>query len=272
MQLPPQPLGGFQHVAGNADPPISLVPDLLQQPPGRERDIQLAAVEVGVCGPPQQHAAGELSVSSGSAGLLVVGLRGGRRTPVDHQPDRRLVYPHAEGASGDNDVNPISQEIVQSGCTGSLGETGMVRRGPVAGFHECTGYGFRAAPGRSVDDGHGIVSLQKTEQSLQPLLLTGDTYRTEPEIPPVERPEMQCVARPEPERARDFLPHAGRGASGERYRLGLAQPISSARQPAVAGTEIMSPFGNAVRLVHHQQPRPSASGQELFAEALEPLW
>ena len=78
-------------------------------------------------------------------------------------------------------------------------------------------------------------------------------------------------ARPEPERARDLLPHAGRGASGERHGLGLAQPIAGPRQLPVAGPEIVAPLGNAVRLVHHQQPGRMPCRRELLAQALEPL-
>ena len=63
----------------------------------------------------EQDAAGELAVASRAPRLLIVGLRRRRQGPVHHQPDRRLVDAHAEGAGGDDQIEAVVQEIIEDG-------------------------------------------------------------------------------------------------------------------------------------------------------------
>src|SRR3954469_9632995 len=82
---------------------------------------------------------------------------------------------------------------------------------------------------------------------------------------------MQPTIPPEPETAGDLVSHLGRCAPGEGACLRITQPKTGASELPVTGAEVMSPFRNAVRLIHHQQARLNSLALELDAQSLQPL-
>src|SRR5437762_1798328 len=81
----------------------------------------------------------------GSPGLLIVGLRRGRRTPVHYEANIGLVDAHTESGGGNDDVDPIGQKVGQRFGTMRLGKPRMIgncsmtrlrqgKRDPLTGF------------------------------------------------------------------------------------------------------------------------------------------
>ena len=82
---------------------------------------------------------------------------------------------------------------------------------------------------------------------------------------------MQRVSLPEPQGARNLLPHLGGGTPGERDCLWPSQPIPHPGKLSEAGTKVVPPLRDAMRLVDDQQPGANATTLELEAQPVETL-
>src|SRR3954452_20308354 len=82
---------------------------------------------------------------------------------------------------------------------------------------------------------------------------------------------MQLMIPPEPEATSDLVPPLACSSPGQRESLWISQPKTGASELPVTGAEVVSPFRNAVRLIHHQQARLNSLGLELNAQSFQPL-
>src|SRR3954468_6608852 len=82
---------------------------------------------------------------------------------------------------------------------------------------------------------------------------------------------MQPTIPPEPETAVDLRSHLARCAAGEGECLRITESKTGASKLPVTGPEVMSPFRNAVRLIHDEQSRLNSLALELDAQSLQPL-
>ena len=60
----------------------------------------------------QQHHLGVVDAAPGPADLLVVGDRRLRRAEVHHEAEVGLVEPHAQGAGGDQRLDPVGEQVL----------------------------------------------------------------------------------------------------------------------------------------------------------------
>jgi len=90
-QFPAQSLDRFRDCAGQPARDRRVGPGTLDQLRLGKGDIQLPVMNAGVMLVPKDDAPAGLPVPARTACLLVVRLRSGRRHPVHHQPDIRLV-------------------------------------------------------------------------------------------------------------------------------------------------------------------------------------
>ena len=117
---------------------------------------------------------------------------------MHYQPHVGLVDAHAEGAGGDDDVNPILKEIIQSDPTQQLAQTGVVGSRPVPRFTQGAGNCLGAPSGGGVHDGHDVVAVEQPKQRRQTLPLALHPHSPEPQVGPIEGAQMQRVAFTKP--------------------------------------------------------------------------
>ena len=108
---------------------------------------------------------------------------------MHHQPDRRLVDSHAEGAGGDHQIEAVVQEGVEDGGAPGPVEAGVVGRGPVARRRHRPGDRLGEPAGGRVDDGHPVVASEEPQQRVQ-ALAPAHGHDPEPEIGAIEGREM----------------------------------------------------------------------------------
>ena len=214
---------------------------------------------LGVLAAEQQHAAGGLAVASGPAGLLHVVLQRARDVGMDHQPDVRLVDPHAEGVGRGDDPEPAVAETLLHLLLPLRLEAGveMVR------VHSARGEELRhllgSAARRAVDDRARNVArrqaLFQQRQDVGVLAVLSGLDHLEGEVV-AERPavdQLQLDPEARPEMVEDVAQHARLGRRGQadhgRRRSVAAELPDEAADVAVVGPEILAPFREAMRLV-----------------------
>ena len=236
---------------------------------GRKRERGEVGPDVTVLQGRQQHhrrARARGDPAAGAADLLVVGDRRLRRPQVDDEAQRR-VEAHAERGRRDQGLDPPRDQVVlEREALGGLGLPGVRRHG-VPPAAEVVGHLLRGRDREAVDDaGPGLLG-EVVGQPRQPLLSRAQPHHPEPQGVAVERAaQHQHVGA---QLLRDVGGDPGVGGGGGRQHGDAVGQLGQQRaQPPVVGPEVVSPVGDAVRLVDDQQAGGRGQpGQHLVAEA-----
>ena len=212
------------------------------------RPVQEGPVDPSIVSRVKSHAERGSAVPPSSPGLLIVVLDGSGKLVVDNQSNIRPVDPHSEGVRRHDDRAPIREEILLDPGPLLGRETGVVclgtnpvssQRGPDA-FH----------PGSSggVDES-GPANLRE-EPSNRAILL--DPFPNPPDRPlevwPIKA-SHDSHRTPHSERGLDVAPDSGRGSRGQRHDR-RSEKGAGLSQLAIGRTEVVTPHGNTVRLIH----------------------
>ena len=193
---------------------------------------------------------------------------------MHHQAHVVLVDPHTEGIGGADHLQLASDEgVLDAAFLGHL-EPGMETLGAPALGLEMAGQFLHPAPTRGIDHGRALLAQMFLEQGVEPrelLLATGEQdveLQVRALLPTLEQtqrdPEflLEVLA--------DLLDHLGLGGRREagdrrhRHALALGQLADEARGVEIVGPEVMTPLGEAVRLVEH--PGADLAALEHLAE------
>ena len=187
------------------------------------------------------------SVAAGATGLLVIALQALGHVVVDYEADVGLVDAHTEGDGGHNHIGPFHQEIVLVCCAGGGVQAGVVgtRLDAVHIEQFCQLLYLLAA--QAVDDAAlaGIILYELYNLALG-LGLFADFII---EIRPVER-RLEHPGLCHSQILLDIALDLGSGGGGERYHRRLSDLRHYLVYAAVFRTEVVAPFGDAVRLVY----------------------
>ena len=209
------------------------------------------------CGPVQQPRLCGLTVATGAADLLVVGVERDRRVGVEHPAHVGLVDPHAERDRGRDDPRRAVQELRHRPAPRGGAQPGVVQRCPLARGHERLPRGLGARVGGGVDDPRAAELARGLRD--QPLLVMARARVLDGELDvrPVEVTDhLLGVAQPEP--PADLAPHRRRRGGGERDPHAHPELVGLRAEPQVVGPEVLPPLADEMRLVHDEQPRAGA--------------
>ena len=221
-------------------------------PAGREEPPQpdvLRAIE--------EHCLRGLAVAARAPDLLVVRVERLRDLAVEHPADVGLVDPHAEGGRGDDHLQIRVHEPLLHGVALAGLHAGVVGGGGHAALAQRSGELLGLPARRDVDDPRLRRRLHRVHQRTQLALgppLAVEALDREPDVGPVEAAhEHGRIAQPEP--LDDLLAHRRRRRRGEGEDRGPPERLRRRSDAQVLGPEVVAPFGDAVRLVDHQQRR-----------------
>ena len=229
----------------------------LRQPAmGREAELPLHIIRRI-----QEDTAGGLLIATGAAGLLHVVFQRARNVGVQDQPHVGLVDAHAEGVGGDHDPQLAVDEAPLQVLLG-LGRNLAVKGGRGVSLVPQEGSQFLGlAAAGAVDDGaSGGIGRQVVRQDVVDMGELGrgrrfDHHEIEIATLAAAVQHLQRNTHLIAKILDDLGHHIGFGRRGEaqhrRQRL-LARPLADeASDVAVIGPKVMSPFGQAMRLVQH---------------------
>ena len=222
-------------------------------------------LDLRVLGAGEQHPVGPVDGPAGPAHLLVVGDGRPGRLEVDDEVDVRVVVAHAEGRGGDHHLERARTEPfldVAAARRPSIRRCRWRRRSP--GCRSQAPDPFGVADGQAVDD---PATGEGRDGGGQP----GHALAPGREAAPPAEPGSRGRAVPA-DSSRSFTqllghvghhPVVGRGGGAQHRDVGR-QGLDDARQAPVVGPEVVSPVGDAVHLVDHQEPQVAEQvGQHL---------
>ena len=223
----------------------------VEQPPARDYVTLI----------PEQGASGGLPVASGPARLLVVSLDALRHIVVYHISHIGLVNAHTEGVGGYNHLHLVVDEV-------------PLRSLPVLGIHACVvaggtnadlgqviGQGFGLLTGGAVDDARFVLVLPGVPGNPTVLVFGLQLDHIKEEVGTIE-PRHSHVRVVQAQHVYDVATHllGGRGGEG-RNRRPLRKGPDEVADTQVGGTEVLSPLGYTVSLVHSQEGYPHTLGE-----------
>ena len=222
-----------------------------------------------ISGGVEQHALGLGAVPPGASGLLVIGLQALGHVVVHDVGDVGLVYAHAEGVGGHHDLGAVELEVLLAAAALGVGEPGVVLHGGKARAAEPGADLFHLRARGAVD--YPAASAPAGEEIPQLRELVRRAAHVEEEVRPVKARD-QHVRLVEAQQADDVLAHLGRGRGGEGRDDGTpGQGADAGRYLEVAGSEILAPVGDAVRLVHGDERDLGPAERIGKGGALQPL-
>jgi hypothetical protein len=176
---------------------------------------------------------------------------------VDHVPQVRLVEPHAERGGRDQRLDPVREQVRLGHL--ALGRVGLAGVGPdvEAGRAQVLRDLLRGGDGEAVDDPGALERRQVLRQPRQLRGRVGQAHDGQVEAGPVERPaqHQDVVAHGGAELLGDVGRHPGVGGRGRREDRDAGGQLAQERaDPPVVGAEVVSPVGDAVRLVDDDEP------------------
>ena len=165
---------------------------------------------------------------------------------MDHQADVRLVYAHAERNSGDDDRDPVSDEVFLGAAAGLAVQPGVVRAGRQSLLVQVLGQLLGFPAGEAVDDGGLVRPLPEQRQQQSPGVRFG-LHRIA-QVASVEAgqkdlPPLQVKL------ADDVLAHLFGGSGGQGNHRDRREFLTQQLQIPVVGAKLVAPFGDAVGLV-----------------------
>ena len=213
--------------------------------------------------------AGE-AVAAGAPDLLVVRLQRARNVEVGHEPDVRLVDAHAERVGGYNDRRVPAHEAFLRRRPVRVRHPRVVTDGVDAGRAQGAHHLLHVLARGGIDDARSAGARER-DQPPQLVLVAGDPQDLDEEVGAIE-PGDEHLGVAQLERVGDVAAHFRRGRCRQRQHPFRRQRFARPRELLVFGAEIVSPRGDAVRLVDRQQGHPHSSHGGEERGRLEPLW
>lgn len=196
-----------------------------------------------------------IHTTPGTPHLLVIGNRRRRRPKVHHETEIRLVKTHTERGSGDQGLHPVRQQVLLRL------QPVRVLRLPRIGSHWIPALPqercdlLRGRHRQRVDDPRTLQITQPLPQPRQPMRRVRQLQHTQPQALPVQRPPQdQGVPAPRAQLLCDVRGHPRvRSRRRGQHRHSRRQLRQHRAQPPVVRPEIVTPVGNTVRLIDHEQ-------------------
>ena len=191
-----------------------------------------------------------IAITSGPARFLIIALHVFRQIKVCHKAHVGLVDAHAESHRSHHDGAFVPPEGLLHAHTLRIGQACMVGFGLHAFFlKECGGLFDFSARGPVDDPRLPLMAAEKRKQLGMRFLFGQDMIE---QVRAVERsPDQPGLPQAEP--GKDVSLHLGRGRSRERRHRALGEPLDKPGKRQIIRAEIMSPLGNAVRLVDGEE-------------------
>ncbi|MDT4848206.1 hypothetical protein FQZ97_822920 [compost metagenome] len=171
---------------------------------------------------------------------------------MHHLADVAFVDAHAEGDGGDHDVDLAGHELALQGFPRLVGHAGVVGAGGDATLAQALGDLFGSLLQGHVDDGRLSGARRQPVHQAAQLVVAGHRLDQQVEVAAVET-GGDHIGIGDDELALHVGDHRRRRGGGQQQHLGNAELALVLGQLEVVGTEVVAPFGDAVRLVHHQQ-------------------
>ena len=197
---------------------------------------------------PQEDGIGGLSVASGAARFLEIGLGAVGQVVMDHEPHVRFVDAHAEGVGTHHYPCPSGFPVLLAEGPDLRGNACMVERGGNAGGAEHPGGFFCPLPVAYIHDARpGDTAAHGKKLPVLVLALPDDIG----EVGPLES-GFEEILLPESEPVHDVVRDGGRrrGREGDHRRLHGSPQHTDLE---VFRAEIVPPLRDAVRLVHDDE-------------------
>ena len=193
------------------------------------------------------------AVTSGAAGLLVVAFERFGDVVVDHVAHVGFVDTHAEGDRGDDDVDPLHEEVVLVGGTRGGIHAGMVGPGADAVGDEQFGELLDLLAAQAVDDAALALVLLDEADDLAVHVVFGPDLVVE--VRTVERRlENRGVGHAQVLLDVELHLGGGRGRQGDQRRR--TDLVDDRPDTAVLRAEVVAPLRDAVRLVDGVERNP----------------
>ena len=186
------------------------------------------------------------AVTSGASCLLVVSFERLRDVVVDHVTHVGLVDAHAEGDRGDNHLDALHEEVVLIGSARRGIHARMVGLGTDSVGDEQFGELLDLLAAQTVDDpALALVLLDEADDVVVDVVLRADLVV---KVRAVER-RLEDRGIGHAEVLLDVHLHLGCGRSRKGDQRRLADFVDDRADAPILGTEVVSPLGDAVRLV-----------------------
>ncbi len=194
----------------------------------------------------QQEAFAGQAIAARAASFLIIAFDVFGQIVVDDEADVRLVDPHAEGDGRADHAHVVAQKQFLVFGTLPRGESGVVRPGRHALFGQSLGHALGGFAALAINDAAFPGPSADVFEHL--LVRPGLGLHAIGEIGPVETGDVTARLA-QAQLLEDVGPDAFGGRGGERHQRHFREEIAQARELAVLGPEIMSPFADAMRLV-----------------------
>ena len=209
------------------------------------------------------------AITSGTTDFLRMILQTLRHVVMNHRADVRLVDAHAKRNRCHNHARLATHEGRLRRGTKIIGQSRMIRRcrKPLR-LEKCRNL-FGSFLPRDIDHGRTIDRRQTLKQNRFSLgrRAGGDAQI---KIRPV-KPERDMILLCDPKRAPDVRRNFRRRGRGQGQHSGNFQPPAKPRDLEVVRPEIVTPFGNAVGLIHRDHrhiPSPHPLAKPLVGQPL----
>ena len=200
----------------------------------------------------EDFATGRQTVSARAADFLLIILQRLRQVEMNHRADVGLVDPHAERNRGDNDIAPPLHEVVLGRSTHLVGHACVVGpRGETAGFQMLGDFFGRVLEGHINDGGMAGFLAEALHEEIHSLRIGSGCYMDR-EVAAMERGDG-AVLLADAKAFANFLSHGWCRCRGEGQHARDAEFFCQSRETQVVRPEIVTPLGNAMRLVDRQQ-------------------
>ncbi len=204
-----------------------------------------------VAGTEQQNTFARKSVAPGAASFLIIALDVFRQIVVDDEADVRFVDAHAKGNGRADHAHVIAQKKFLMLAAFLRRESGVIRFGLHAVFGKIRGHALGGFARHAIHDAAFLRSRAEKLQQLIVRFVFGENA-----IGQVRTVETGDVTTwfAQFQMRDDVFAHAASRGGGERHERDVGKMFSQFGNLAVFGTEIVSPFADAMRLVNGDEP------------------
>ncbi len=238
--------------------PFERLDDVVHEVLRRERRLDEVVLDLLVLEAAQEDAGAPVERPAGAPHLLVVGDGRTGRLEVDDEAQVGFVVTHAECGRGDEHLDLVGLELGLGGEPRVGAERPVVGLGSDAVGPQPVGHVLDIADRQAVHDprpgqfGDGLG--EPGEAFGLPVELDGAQREAVAAERPAERGELRAQLIGD---VGDDAIVGGRGAAEDRH-LRPGEAVDDPTDPPVVGTEVVTPVGDAVDLVDHDQTGPSA--------------
>ena len=206
--------------------------------------LQLLEILIGI----ESDADAFAAIAARASRLLVIPLQTLGNVVMDDETHIGLVYPHAKGNSGHDDVYFFHQEIILGFGTSGRIHTGMVSLGLNVVRTKHLGQFFHLFPAQTINDATLARSLL---DKFNDFLINVPRFRTHlvVQVGTIER-ALKLYSILNPQTFLNVYPHLVRRCSGQRNDRSIPYLIYNRSDFPVLGAEVVPPLRDTMRLVH----------------------